>query len=89
MDGVTRPTPYRNRVTPWGDLVAVRERGTLTGNRGVLHDETRAITRNRQPGRCCDAGCSAPGQAVMVEMPSPATDGSRAGRAGLPGAANS
>jgi 4-hydroxybutyryl-CoA dehydratase / vinylacetyl-CoA-Delta-isomerase len=37
--------------------------------RGVLHDETRAITRNRQPGRCCDIGCSAPGQAVMVALP--------------------
>ena len=37
--------------------------------RGVLHDETRAITKNRQPGRCCDAGCSSPGQAVMVALP--------------------
>jgi len=37
--------------------------------RGVLHDETRAITKNRQPGRCCDQGCTAPGQTVMIEMP--------------------
>ena len=37
--------------------------------RGVLHDETRAITRNRQPGRCCDTGCTPPGQAVMVPLP--------------------
>jgi len=37
--------------------------------RGVLQDETRAITKNRQPGRCCDQGCAAPGQPVMVEMP--------------------
>ena len=37
--------------------------------RGVLHDEKRAITRNRQPGRCCDTGCTAPGQAVMVPLP--------------------
>jgi 4-hydroxybutyryl-CoA dehydratase/vinylacetyl-CoA-Delta-isomerase len=40
--------------------------------RGVVHDPSRAITRNRQPGRCCDAGCSQPGQAVMVPMPAPA-----------------
>jgi 4-hydroxybutyryl-CoA dehydratase/vinylacetyl-CoA-Delta-isomerase len=38
-------------------------------DRGVLHDETRAITRNRQPGRCCDTGCTQPGQAVMVPLP--------------------
>jgi hypothetical protein len=38
-------------------------------DRGVLHDETRAITRNRQPGRCCDTGCTTPGQAVMVPLP--------------------
>ena len=34
-------------------------------------DPQRPITRNRQPGRCCDAGCSAPGQAVMVDLPRP------------------
>ena len=37
--------------------------------RGVLHDETRAITKNRQPGRCCDTGCTMPGQPVMVPLP--------------------
>jgi 4-hydroxybutyryl-CoA dehydratase/vinylacetyl-CoA-Delta-isomerase len=30
----------------------------------------RAITANRQPGRCCDMGCSAPGAPVMVPLPS-------------------
>jgi 4-hydroxybutyryl-CoA dehydratase/vinylacetyl-CoA-Delta-isomerase len=29
----------------------------------------RPISRNRQPGRCCDAGCSPPGQAIMVPLP--------------------
>ena len=42
-------------------------------DRGVLHDETRAITRNRQPGRCCDTGCTTPGQPVMVPLPVPPT----------------
>jgi len=29
----------------------------------------RPITRNRQPGQCCDTGCTAPGRAVMVDLP--------------------
>lgn len=37
--------------------------------RGVLHDKTRAITKNRQPGRCCDTGCTTPGQPMMVALP--------------------
>ena len=36
---------------------------------------TRAITANRQPGRCCDTGCTPPGQAG---------DGRPAGAAGAP-----
>ncbi len=35
------------------------------------HDPARAITRNRQPGKCCDAGCTAPGAPVMVDVPRP------------------
>ncbi len=54
------------RHYPLGDKVDLVERLL---DRGVLHDEQRAITRNRQPGRCCDAGCSAPGQAIMVDRP--------------------
>ncbi len=38
-------------------------------DRGVLNDETRALTRNRQPGRCCDMGCTQPGQPIMVPLP--------------------
>jgi hypothetical protein len=30
--------PRQNRVTPFGDVIATPERGTLMGNRGVLHD---------------------------------------------------
>ena len=37
--------------------------------RGVLHQEDRPITKNRQPGRCCDTGCTTPGQPVMVALP--------------------
>jgi hypothetical protein len=37
--------PRQNRVTPAGDIVAVPQRGTLMGNRGVLHDEDGSIVR--------------------------------------------
>ncbi|MDO9507310.1 MAG: 4-hydroxyphenylacetate 3-hydroxylase N-terminal domain-containing protein [Hydrogenophaga sp.] len=36
------------------------------------HDPARAITRNRQPGKCCDTGCTTPGQPVMVDLPASA-----------------
>jgi len=54
------------RNYPLGSKVELVERLL---ERGVLHDERRAITRNRQPGRCCDTGCTAPGQPVMVPLP--------------------
>jgi hypothetical protein len=37
--------PRQNRVTPFGDIVATSERGTIMGNRGVLHDAEGHITR--------------------------------------------
>jgi len=40
-------------------------------DRGVLADETRKITRNRQPGRCCAAGCFASDAPQMVALPTP------------------
>ena len=54
------------RNYPVGSKVELVERLL---DRGVLHDETRAITKNRQPGKCCDTGCTKPGQAVMVDLP--------------------
>ena len=57
---------YRNY--PLGNKVDLVERLL---DRGVLADAARAITRNRQPGRCCVAGCQ------MAALPAVA-------RAGLP-----
>ena len=37
--------PLRNRVTPFGELVAVPERGLVYGNRGCLHDASGRIRR--------------------------------------------
>lgn len=40
--------PLQNRVTPFGEVVAVAARGMFTGNRGIIHDpETRTLTRRR------------------------------------------
>ncbi len=41
----------QNRVTPFGDIVAVAGRGLMMGNRGVLHDEARTIVRAWQTRR--------------------------------------
>jgi hypothetical protein len=37
--------PRQNRVTPYGELIAVPARGTLMGNRGRLHDPDGRIVR--------------------------------------------
>ncbi len=37
--------PRQNRVTPFGELIATPHRGTLTGNRGCLHDADQRIRR--------------------------------------------
>ena len=39
---------HQNRVDPWGNLVSTDARGTLLGNRGILHDDTRQIVRAHQ-----------------------------------------
>ncbi|AYQ29784.1 MULTISPECIES: 4-hydroxyphenylacetate 3-hydroxylase family protein [unclassified Polaromonas] len=60
---------YRNY--PVGSKVELVERILERGvnGDGVPHDPDRAITKNRQPGKCCDTGCTAPGQPVMVDLP--------------------
>lgn len=35
----------QNRVNPWGHLCAVIERGSLMGNRGILHNDSNEIVR--------------------------------------------
>jgi hypothetical protein len=40
--------PLPNRVTPFGEIIAVSQRGALTGNRGIIHDPaTRTLLRWR------------------------------------------
>lgn len=40
--------PLQNRVTPFGEIVATSARGTLTGNRGIIHDvSTKTLLKRR------------------------------------------
>jgi hypothetical protein len=46
----------QNRVTPMGDIIADAALGTLMGNRGILHDESRRLGTARWRHRswiCC------------------------------------
>jgi 4-hydroxybutyryl-CoA dehydratase/vinylacetyl-CoA-Delta-isomerase len=57
------------RHYPIGNKVDLVERLL---ERGVLADAQRSITRNRQPGRCCDEGCKPPdGEAIVQLTPKP------------------
>ncbi|MFD2249564.1 hypothetical protein FHS82_004017 [Pseudochelatococcus lubricantis] len=40
--------PLQNRVTPFGEIVAVPQRGMFIGNRGIIHDpKTRTLLNKR------------------------------------------
>lgn len=40
--------PLQNRVTPFGDIVAIEQRGLFIGNRGIIHDPaTRSLLTRR------------------------------------------
>jgi 4-hydroxybutyryl-CoA dehydratase/vinylacetyl-CoA-Delta-isomerase len=56
------------RRYPLGDKVDLVERLL---DRGVLADETRKITRNRQPGGCCGGACFTQNAPQRVALPQP------------------
>lgn len=65
---IWRHYPVGNKV----ELVErLLERGVAADGSAAAapHDPARAVTRNRQPGKCCDTGCTTPGQPVMVDLP--------------------
>ena len=65
---IWRNYPVGNKV----ELVErLLERGIAADGSAAAapHDPARAITKNRQPGKCCDTGCTTPGQPVMVDLP--------------------
>jgi hypothetical protein len=38
--------PFQNRVNPFSKIIATAERGTFTGNRGVIHNAQKEIIKN-------------------------------------------
>ncbi|MDL2398207.1 hypothetical protein [Rhizobium mayense] len=40
--------PLQNRVTPFGDIVAISQRGLFTGNRGIIHDPATKTLLNKR-----------------------------------------
>lgn len=48
----------QNRVNPWGEILAVPQRGTMMGNRGgKFHRDDRTLSKRRWASRhwiCCD-----------------------------------
>jgi hypothetical protein len=40
--------PLQNRVTPFGNIVAIAQRGLFTGNRGIIHDVASKTLLNRR-----------------------------------------
>jgi hypothetical protein len=61
--------PLQNRVTPFGDIVAIAQRGTFIGNRGIVHDPaTRTLLGRRwttKAWRVCPLHSKARRGAVM------------------------
>ena len=43
-----RRGPLQNRVTPFGDIVAIPQRGLFTGNRGIIHDPATKTLLNKR-----------------------------------------
>jgi hypothetical protein len=43
--GYRDPMALQNRVTPDGEIIAAKARGTIMGNRGILHDDNKQIVR--------------------------------------------
>jgi len=59
LGGIQRAMPLQNRVTPFGEILATPERGTMFGNRGGrFHDpRTRSLGTRRHVSRrwiCCE-----------------------------------
>ncbi|MFK0166132.1 hypothetical protein [Rhizobium sp. NPDC090279] len=56
--------PLQNRVTPFGDIVAISQRGMFTGNRGIIHDpSTKTLLRKRWASKAwLICSCSYKGQ---------------------------
>jgi hypothetical protein len=61
--------PHRNRVTPYGEIVAIPARGTLMGNRGVLHADDGTHRREWQVRRWIACRLEFKGRHRVVRQP--------------------
>ena len=70
LDGGGSPAAMKQEIYrnyPIGSKVELVERilerdiGTDGSRAAAPHDLERAITKVRQPGKCCDTGCTVPG----------------------------
>ncbi|MEP6938229.1 MAG: hypothetical protein ABI846_00575 [Rudaea sp.] len=63
--------PLQNRVTPFGDIVAIEQRGLFTGNRGILHDvATKTLLKRRWSNKAwiiCSLSDKGRWRAVMAQ----------------------
>jgi len=61
--------PLQNRVDPWGQLHAVSARGTLLGNRGIIHNHAQAIVAQWRTKAWITCRLSWPGRRRTVMRP--------------------
>ena len=61
--------PLQNRVTPFGEIVAIPERGTMLGNRGILHNAQGEVVRDYQVRRWIACRLEFRGRHRMVMQP--------------------
>jgi hypothetical protein len=61
--------PFQNRVTPFGEIVALPGRGLLMGNRGIVHDAERRIVRPWQVRRWIACRTEFRGRHIEVMRP--------------------
>ena len=66
--------PRQNRVTPFGEIVTVPERGTMMGNRGILHEVDGRIRRRWQVKRWLLCVLEFKGRHRMVMAPNRYTE---------------
>ncbi len=56
-------------ASPWAALFYSQVAGLVFALIFAKRKPARAIAANRQPGRCCDSGCTPPSKTTMVALP--------------------
>ena len=80
--------PLRNRVTPFGEIVAVPAHGLLLGNRGVLHDACVAIGGSASLAGTVTSSFGVSSGATVTVLSGGVMNGGTAGPVGISGTVN-